>query len=273
MEVQVQPKVQLNPPSMAYSESLIEYGISNLLTLRSGSGVSTKKMSTDEVASSASEKIRYELVTEKDTEEILNLLKIFFFKDEPLNTYLDLGECKELEQYSTKCIKEKCSFKALNSKNEIVGVFLNGLIHKPKEGEEPVKLADGCEHKKFRKIMGLMDFIDEKFNIFNLYPDIDVILDGKILSVDTKYRGMGISVELTNCTINWMKENNIPLMHVLCSSHFSARVMEKLDFKEVFRMPYTDYLDANGQQILCPAHPHVAARSLTKRIIPSESSK
>ncbi|XP_059609982.1 arylalkylamine N-acetyltransferase 1 isoform X2 [Phlebotomus argentipes] len=216
-------------------------------------------------------KIRYEPVTDKDTEEILRLLKTFFFKDEPLNTYLDLGECKELELYSTKCIKEKCSFKAVNSRNEIVGVFLNGLIHRPKNGEEPVKLADGCEHKKFRKIMGLMDFIDTKFNLFDLYPDVDVVLDGKILSVDSNYRGMGISVELTNCTIEYMKENNIPLMHVLCSSHFSARVMEKLDFEEVFRMPYTDYLDSNGQQVLCPEHPHEACRTLVKRIIPEAS--
>ncbi|XP_055697875.1 arylalkylamine N-acetyltransferase 1 isoform X2 [Phlebotomus papatasi] len=225
-------------------------------------------MSTPAVAP-ATEKIHYEPVTEKDSEEILILLKKFFFKDEPLNTYLDLGECKELELYSTKCIKEKCSFKALNSKNEIVGVFLNGLIHRPKEGEEPVKLADGCEHKKFRKIMGLMDYIDTKFNLFDLYPDIDVALDGKILSVDSNYRGMGISVELTNLTIEHMRQNNIPLMHVLCSSHFSARVMEKLDFEEVFRMPYTDYLDSNGEQILCPAHPHVACRTLVKRIIPT----
>ncbi|GAB0096544.1 Dopamine N-acetyltransferase [Sergentomyia squamirostris] len=263
MEVQLQPKVQTNP----FSEDVLEYGISNLLSLRRSSGVLGKKMSSAAVGPSSTEKLRYEPVIEKDTDEILTLLKKFFFKDEPLNTYLDLGECKELEQYSTKCIKEKCSFKAVNSRNEIVGVLLNGLIPRPKEGEEPMKLADGCEHKKFRKIMGLMDFIDSKFNLFDFYPDIDVVLDAKILSVDSNYRGMGISQELTNCTIDYMKENNIPLIQVLCSSHFSARVMEKMDFEEIFRMPYADYLDTNGQQILCPVPPHVACRILVKRII------
>jgi hypothetical protein len=39
--------------------------------------------------------------------------------------------------------------------------------------------------------MGLMDFIDTKFNIFELYPDIESFVDGKILSVDPKYRGLG----------------------------------------------------------------------------------
>lgn len=48
-----------------------------------------------------------------------------------MNTYLQLGECKELEEYATHCIPENCSFKATNSKGEIIGVFLNGIIHKP----------------------------------------------------------------------------------------------------------------------------------------------
>jgi hypothetical protein len=39
--------------------------------------------------------------------------------------------------------------------------------------------------------MALMDFIDTKFNIFDLYQDIDSFVDGKILSVDPKYRGLG----------------------------------------------------------------------------------
>lgn len=36
-----------------------------------------------------------------------------------------------------------------------------------------------------------MDLIDSKFNIFDLYPEIDSFIDGKILSVDPKYRGLG----------------------------------------------------------------------------------
>lgn len=48
-----------------------------------------------------------------------------------MNTFLDLGECKELEEYATHCIPENCSFKATNSKGEIIGVFLSGIIRKP----------------------------------------------------------------------------------------------------------------------------------------------
>lgn len=48
-----------------------------------------------------------------------------------MNTYLDLGECKELENYSIKCISDNCSFKAVATNGEIIGVFLNGIYERP----------------------------------------------------------------------------------------------------------------------------------------------
>lgn len=110
-----------------------------------------------------------------------------------------------------------------------------------------------------------MDYIDSQFSMFDLYPDIDSLLDCKIISVNENYRGLGIAGQLTNKTIEFMKEHKIPMMHVLCSSHFSARVMEKLDFEEVYKLPYKDYL-VNGENVLLPADPHKAVRILSKRI-------
>lgn len=127
------------------------------------------------------------------------------------------------------------------------------------------KASDSCQHQKFKKILSLFDRIEEKFNIFDLYPDTDVILDGKILSVNSDYRGLGIAGRLTERTLDYMKEHNIPLMHVLCSSHYSARVMEKLGFHEVYRLNYSDY-KVNDEVVFTPAEPHVAARILVKEL-------
>jgi arylalkylamine N-acetyltransferase len=179
---------------------------------------------------------------------------------------LQLGECKDLEDYCTKSIPDGCSFKAVNSDGEIIGVFLSGVIKKPTTDTEPCSLASKTDHQKFKKIMGLMDLIDTKFDIFSLYPSIDCFVDGKILSVDPKYRGLGIAGQLTDKTIEFMKQNKIQIFHVLCTSHFSARVCEKLEFTEVFQLPFSEYLDDEGKQILCPEKPHVAARIFTKKV-------
>ncbi|XP_041777045.1 dopamine N-acetyltransferase-like isoform X2 [Anopheles merus] len=251
---------------------LIPTKLSNLLT-RSNRMASKAPTICDGTANAVDAKLSeidrelsISVITEEDTESVLDLLKRFFFKDEPLNTYVQLGECKELEKYCTKSLGEHSSYKAVNSRGEIVGVILNGTIMKPQPGDEPpAKLADNCAHPKFRKIMALMDHVDEQFDIFELYPDIDRFLDCKIISVDTNYRGMGIAGMLTDRTLDYASRNGIKLIHVLCSSHFSARVMEKMDFNEVYRLPYADYL-VNGEQVFDPEKPHVALRILTKRL-------
>ncbi|KAG5676125.1 hypothetical protein PVAND_005978 [Polypedilum vanderplanki] len=214
---------------------------------------------------SKEQKLSYETITNDDEEEVIELLKKTFFKDEPLNEYLQLGECKDLEDYCKKSIPDGCSFKAVNSNGEIVGVFLNGIIRKPEPNDEPVLLASKTNHEKFKIIMQLMDYIDSKFSIFDLYPDIEAFIDGKILAVDPRYRGYGIAGQLTDKTIEFMQQNNYKVFHVLCSSHFSARVLEKMDFTEVFRLNYEEYI-VDGKKVLCPEKPHVAARIFTKVI-------
>lgn len=61
-----------------------------------------------------------------------------------MNTYLQLGECKELEEYSRKSLPDKCSIKAVNSKGEIIGVYVNGIVRRP------VRLTQKQHHHDFR---------------------------------------------------------------------------------------------------------------------------
>ncbi|KAH8284584.1 hypothetical protein KR018_004943 [Drosophila ironensis] len=227
-----------------------------------------------------------ELVRPEDGEAVIAMLKTFFFKDEPLNTFLDLGECKELEKYSLKPLGDNCSYKAVNKEGKIIGIFLNGLLRRPvgfillkpripclfsvdsrKQSPNDVagKAADGCEHPKFKKILSLFDHVEENFNIFDLYPNEDVMLDGKILSVDTNYRGLGIAGRLTERAYQYMRENKINVYHIVCSSHYSARVMEKLGFHEVFNMQFADY-KPHGEVVFKPALPHVGVRIMVKEL-------
>jgi arylalkylamine N-acetyltransferase len=114
--------------------------------------------------------------------------------------------------------------------------------------------------------MGLMDLIDSKYDTFVQFPEIDAFVDGKILAVDPECRGMGIAGHLTSKTIEYMKANNLEIFQMLCSSHFSARVCEKLGFSEIFSLKFTEYVDDKNCQILNPEKPHVAARIFVQRI-------
>lgn len=116
-----------------------------------------------------------------------------------------------------------------------------------------------------------MDHVEETFKIFDLYPNEDVILDGKILSVDSNYRGLGIAGRLTERAYEYMRSNKISVYHVICSSQYSARVMEKLGFHEVYKLNYADY-KVDGETVFKPAQPHVAIRVLVKEVDKSKST-
>lgn len=110
-----------------------------------------------------------------------------------------------------------------------------------------------------------MEYIDHRYSTFDLYPDIDKFLDAKILSVNSNYRGYGIAGKLMEHTMNYMRENQITVIQVLCSSHFSARVCEKMGFKKVFTLPFIDY-KVNGENPILPAEPHKAIQILVQEI-------
>ncbi|EDW53938.1 GM18311 [Drosophila sechellia] len=173
-----------------------------------------------------------ELIQPEDGEAVIAMLKTFFFKDEPLNTFLDLGECKELEKYSVKPLPDKCSYKAVNKKGEIIGLFLNGLMRRPLI----LGRAGSCRWTP-------------------------------------NYQGTGhLKVVLTERAYEYMRENGINVYHVLCSSHYSARVMEKLGFHEVFSMQFADY-KPEGEVVFKPAAPHVGMRVMAKEVGPAKAVK
>lgn len=86
-----------------------------------------------------------------------------------------------------------------------------------------------------------------------------------MISVDSKYRRLGIAEALINTTIDVMRSKSLSVMHVLCTSEFSARALFKLNFEEIYKLDYADFIE-NGETVFIPAHPHVACRIMAKRV-------
>lgn len=86
-----------------------------------------------------------------------------------------------------------------------------------------------------------------------------------MISVESNYRRMGIAEALINKTIDFMKSKSLTVMHVLCTSEFSARALMKLNFEVIYQLPYKDFIE-NGEAVFKPAHPHVACKIMAKRI-------
>lgn len=122
-----------------------------------------------------------------------------------------------------------------------------------------------CQHAKFAIILRLFGYVETQFDLFGCFAQYDRALDAKIISVNDAYRGVGIAKELTQRTIEFMLKQDLHLFHVLCSSHYSALMCERLGFEKQFEMMYKDYVE-NGNVPVRPADPHVAVRVYVRTV-------
>ncbi|GJQ86084.1 putative acetyltransferase (GNAT) family protein [Trypoxylus dichotomus] len=134
-------------------------------------------------------------------EGVIEFLRRFFFRDEPLNVSVrlldqDTSTCPELEEYSVKTMKDGMSVMATSSFGQIIGVCLNGIIRRRNDGEK----EDESSNPKFCKIIKFLQYIEKESDVFGKYPEISKILCVKILSVDRAWRGRGIAKELMDKT-------------------------------------------------------------------------
>lgn len=127
--------------------------------------------------------------------------------------------------------------------------------------EEPPKYTD----PNVQKIVDILSSLEHQFNIFDKYPNVNAFLDVCILTTQADYRGFGLAAKLMERTMEYMRNNQLEIILVLCTSHYSARVCEKLHFNNVYRLPYTDY-KVNGEIVYAPAKPHEAAQIYLKEI-------
>lgn len=83
-----------------------------------------------------------------------------------------------------------------------MGVILNGLMCRS-DHEENNKSEDDQEDDKtkFNDITSFLDKVEQEADVFTKYPNIDRIMDIKIVSVDESFRGQGVCKALINKTM------------------------------------------------------------------------
>ncbi|GAB0095829.1 hypothetical protein DMENIID0001_112590 [Sergentomyia squamirostris] len=204
--------------------------------------------------------ISYEVIKPEDADQVVAFIKKHFFEDEPLNRSLVLGECKQLEMFSIECLPEDLSFKAMRN-GEIIGVMINGIMRKDFEGPH----TDFSGHEKFQKIITMSESLEHQCDIFGRFPDIDRFVDGRIMCVSSDARGLGIAGKLVEETLNRMIRENLPMIYIQCSSLYSARVLEKLNFEEILSLKYEDY-QIDGMVVFTPEKPHEHVKIFIKRL-------
>lgn len=134
------------------------------------------------------------LATEADKTRMVEFLRKFFFRDEPLNKFLGVVTAdkpinEDLESFACADMTDPSLVAEMDGK--LIGVCLNGILER--EGKD-------CDFvpkdKQFSKIFHLLEYVAEQSDPFQHFPGSDKAMSVKIISVDDTYRGKGIAKQL-----------------------------------------------------------------------------
>lgn len=91
------------------------------------------------------------------------------------------------------------TFMAVSQTGDIMGVILNNIMHRDEDEEDDED--DTCnDNLKFKEIVVLLDKIKKEADVFTQYPNVNRILEIKIVTVNDAYRGQGVCKALVDKT-------------------------------------------------------------------------
>lgn len=112
--------------------------------------------------------------------------------------------------------------------------------------------------------MEFFEYVEQRFDVFDLYPDIDQYIYHYILGVHPNYRQSKIANQLLNRLTEYQQANGIEVAMAHCTGAYSAHSCEAFGYKKVFELPYADYV-IDGKNPILPEPPHTALKVYVKR--------
>ena len=208
------------------------------------------------------EDFRYEIVLEDRYEECCKHIAEHNFPDEPLCISFGLTMSKELKEIILGTIKQNMSIALISSKtNEIVGLRVIRLAKKENKFN-----PDDFRSTAVRNMLHFFEYINKTSDVFQYY-DVDEIFEFFGLSVHRDHRRKGIGLRLMKAAIVFLSSMNIgpAVMKGSCSSNFSKRIYEKLDFEQLLEIKYDDY-KVDGETVINNTGQHKSVKMYAKTI-------
>ncbi|CAK1582649.1 unnamed protein product [Parnassius mnemosyne] len=225
------------------------------------------KLSELELRPRAMAKPAYTLcrISPQAKETVLDFLRRFFFRDEPLNKTINLLEtpqsrCMELEEYAASTLRDGVSVAAVDGNGEFVGLVINGLARR--EEVDYTDKSEECPHPKFKRILKVLGHLDREARIWDKLPkECHTVMEVRIASTHSNWRGQGLMRVLCEESERIAREVGAGAMRMDTTSAFSAAAAERLNYRSIYGVFYEDLPYAPH-----PPPPHLEARVYIKEL-------
>lgn len=200
----------------------------------------------------------------EDGDRMMKFLHLHYYREEPLTASCAPPEPDEEDQKFLLSNLPHGTCLLMFHKDRIVAVAVAG----PKGPDEAEHLFDEAAKlagSKWGRILGILARAERDANVFSRYG-VDRAIHLHALGVDEQLRGRAIGERLVNALAVRGKELGYQLLTADCSSYYSSRLMKRLGYELVNSIPYANYVDAAGEQLIRPPAPHKALETLVLRL-------
>lgn len=200
-----------------------------------------------------------------DFESILNFIRENYYKEEPITiSHPEIGHTFDDEAYTMSHLSHGTCLLAEDLLNGvIIGVLVSGPIE---EGDADAMLENSkTSTKKWSDIQKLLAYIEKKANVLKKFGS-NRALHCHVLSVHQKHRGNGIGKELF---VHWClvgRNFGYDLLSVDCTSIYSIRIAERMDFTCVSTVTYDEYNAILGEKLFTPKDPNYNIKTFIKQL-------
>ncbi|CAF0975000.1 unnamed protein product [Rotaria sp. Silwood1] len=175
--------------------------------------------------------------------EVSSMIIESFFRDEPINKRLSFDLPKEPAEFTNmsveKALQDKCSYVAIDiSQQKVIGVSLNVIENMNDE----VDIFDSSQFKseKLRYVFKLLGDVHGQIDLFKIF-NTDRLLHLLMVSVDEKYRGLNLTRQMMNLSIEQAKTYGIKGAFAETTGLYSSKAMLKMGFKVYNEIIYAKY--------------------------------
>lgn len=200
----------------------------------------------------------------KDYQPILDLLREFYYKEEPITiSHPEPGHTKDDEDFTMSWIPHKTVLVAIDdASGKVVGALNAGPIAHG-DADMMIEEAKTAETKKWRDILLLLAYLEKRADVLHRFS-VPKALHVHALGVDSSYRGQKIGERLFSACFDNGKRLDYPMVTTDCTSVFSINIAERLGMQCVERTTYDEYNESIGECLFQPKKPNTEIRTFVK---------
>ncbi|GFG32439.1 hypothetical protein Cfor_02537 [Coptotermes formosanus] len=211
----------------------------------------------------------YDIVTAsgEDQDSIAEFLRQAFYRHEPINVSVGAPPDRPINAiFALQLLSEGKSLLAVSRNGRRILGFCANTEIRPNANDNSTKQTTFTE-PTYNKIFAFFDKIEGSADIWKK-TDAHRAMCIRVLGVDPAVCGRGIGRRLMEATRHKARSEGYPLLCIMCTSYYSAKIARAIGMQCVYSLPYSEYKGEDGNAVFKPPQPHTDVTVFLQKLSP-----